>query len=168
MWPGIAYTWDKTSNQWKNYQKYGNYGSNNGGLYRTLYTWGSYSWIPYDGYSSSFTFNSNGTIMQQIETDTVGFDDYNAGMWRYYKIKKDFKYDSKGIEIEIKSVSWDYTYGWSDPGFYSTITYDANGNPTVKLIYEWNSTLSKYLLTKKVVYSYDINGYQTGYIMYTI
>ena len=109
-----------------------------------------------------------GRIRQQLKVDTVGYWDNNVSMWLYRKVKTDFTYDSKGIEIESESSAWDATYGWSDPGYYVTFTFDANSNPVEKLIYRWNSDLIQYTVYQKIVYSYDSNGYQTEYIMYSI
>lgn len=168
-WEDVISYWDEAESQWKNFNKFTNYfkNTNDNTLHRTINTWSHLDWEEYDSYNYTFTFDNQSRISQQIETDTEGYWDENGGMWRYYIIKTDFKYDSKGIEIEAKVSSWHPTYGWSDPGYYSEFTYDQNGNPTERLVYSWSSEAGDFIQTEKYVYTYDSNGFQESYIMYT-
>lgn len=170
MWDEIEYRWDDASNQWPNHEKFDDYwsSSNSKSLQRTLYMWDSNRWKEYNGYSYSFSFDNEGRIKQQIEQDKNGYWDSRVSMWLNRKVRTDFIYDSKGIEIDVKSSSYDVVWGWSASEHYVSFTYDENGNPIEKIIKTWYSSLSKFVVTGKIVYSYDSNGYQTGYIMYVL
>lgn len=162
-WISIIYRWSPTNERWSEYLKYENYIFSGNYITVQCYKKGTYDWESFKSYKYELTKNGEGLIIQQIIS---AFQDYAYAYIR--ESKQNYVYDSKGNIIDSIYANWSDLWGWSDPGYYAHFTCDSNMNPITKLVYTWNSDLSKYINTSKIIYSYDSKGNQLEYIEYSI
>lgn len=155
-------TWNTTSGQWVDQQKYVNvYNSENICTDKIYMTYGTQGW---NNNSKKSLIYKDGVLIEELN---YLWNSQNGDWQNEAYSKTIYKYDTQGFTIEFTDQLIDASSGeWKEPHSKMTYTHNPAGQITEEILQYWDNEKQEWINKVKDVFEYDAIIHKTNIFVY--